>query len=81
MLSYADKELSGSDDGISSLLLTLEKKIQNLLNKDIDSLKFPAVIKKSLKTSKALLNLFTTVKINTETTSELKNQDNNKDEN
>ena len=37
--------------------------------------------KKALKTLKALLNLFTTAKKNIETTSELKNQDNNDGEN
>ena len=58
LLSYADKEFSDSEESISSLLLTLAKQIQNLLNKDIDSLKFPAVIKK-LKALKALLNSFT----------------------
>ena len=46
LLSYADEEFSDSENGITSLLLTLAKQIQNLLNKDIDFLKFPAVIKK-----------------------------------
>ena len=77
LLSYADKEFSDSEESISSLLLTLAKQIQNLLNKDIDSLKFPAVIKKTqgfkgiIKLIHGISNLYT------ETTSELNNQDNN----
>ena len=33
-------------DGIASILLTLAQQISKLLNQDIDSLKFPKVIKK-----------------------------------
>ena len=52
------EEFSDSEDGITNLFLTLAKQIQNFLNKDTNFLKFQAVIKKSLKTLKALLNLF-----------------------
>ena len=71
MLTYLDETFPDSVDGISSLLVGLAKQIQNLLNKDIGSLKFPAVIKKALKVLKALLNLFTTAKKSAETTSKI----------
>ena len=43
LLSCSDEKFSDPESGIMSLLLTLAKQIQNLLNKDIDSLKFSAV--------------------------------------
>lgn len=62
MLKFSDEEFSDSEDGITSLFIGLAKRIWNLLDKNIDFLKFSAVIKKLLETLKALLNLFTTVK-------------------
>ena len=51
----------------SSILLTLAQQISKVLNQDIDSLKFRRVIKKSLKTLKAIFGLFSTVKKDTKT--------------
>ena len=48
--------------------MTIGEQIHNLYNKDIDPLKFAAVIKKALKNLKALLNLITTFKKSTENT-------------
>ena len=62
VLCNSDEEFLDSEEGITEILLTTGKQIHNSLNKDIDSLKFPAVIKKTLKTLKALLNLITTFK-------------------
>ena len=62
MILFAKGSNKSSEDRITSLLLQLAKKIQNVLNKDINSFKFPTVIKKKLKTLKALLNPFTMVK-------------------
>ena len=83
LLSYVDEEFSDSEDGISSLLLTVAKQIQNLLNEDIDSLKFPAVIKNILDFKGIIKPIHNgnKKKKNTETTNELKHQDNNNDKN
>ena len=81
VLKFSDEEFSDSEDGITSLFVGLAKRIRNLLDKNIDFLKFPAVIKKPFETLKALLKLFTTVKKNTERASELKKQENNDGEN
>lgn len=80
-LIYLDDESPDSEDGTMSLLLGLAKQIQNLLVKDIYTLKFPAIMKKTLKTLKALLNLLTTAKKSAQTTSTIKKQENNDDEN
>ena len=61
-LTYLDEEFFDSEDGITTLVVGLAKQIRTLLEKDIDSLKFSAIIKNALKTLKALLNLFTTAK-------------------
>ena len=59
-------EEKGDDsvDGAVSILLILAQQISELLESDIDSLEFPKIIKKSLKTSKAILGVFNTVKSN-----------------
>ena len=62
VLCNSDKEFS---DGITEILLKIGKQIHSLF---IISLKFPAVIKKALKTLKALLNLINTFRKSTEKT-------------
>ena len=47
MILFAKGSNKSSEDRITSLLLQLAKKIQNVLNKDINSFKFPTVIKKN----------------------------------
>ena len=58
----SDYEFLHSEDGTTEILLAIGKQIHSVLNKDIESLKFETVIKKALKTLKALLNLITTFK-------------------
>lgn len=62
VLWNSDDEFSNSGDGINETFLITGKQIHNLSNKQFDSLKLEAVVKKILKTLKALLNLITAFK-------------------
>ena len=50
-------EPKDSEDGAIDIVLTVAKKISQLLEGDIDSLKLPKIITKSLKTLKAIVGL------------------------
>ena len=50
-------ELKDSKDGAIDIVLTVAKKISQLLEGDIDSLKLPKIITKLLKTLKAIVGL------------------------
>ena len=56
------KEHDITSEKLAKKLPDIDINEHNVLNKDIESLKFPAVIKKALKTLKALLNLITIFK-------------------
>lgn len=72
-----DEEFFDFEDGITTLVVGLAKPIRTLLEKNIDSHKFSAIIKNALKTLKALLNLFTRAKKSEEKTREINKQENN----
>ena len=72
-----DEEFFDFEDGITTLVVGLAKQIRTLLEKNIDSHKFSAIIKNALKTLKALLNLFTRAKKSEEKTREINKQENN----
>ena len=72
-----DEEFFNFEDGITTLVVGLAKQIRTLLEKNIDSHKFSAIIKNALKTLKALLNLFTRAKKSEEKTREINKQENN----
>ena len=63
--SSFEEEDGDSVDGAVIILLILAKQILELLEGDINFLEFPKIIKKSLKTLKATLGVFNTVKNNT----------------
>ena len=50
-------EPKDSEDGAIDIVLTVAKKISQLLEGDIDSLKLPKIITKSLTTLKAIVGL------------------------
>ena len=61
--SFLEKERN-TVDGAVSILLILAQQISELLEGEIDFLEFHNIIKKSLKTLKAILGVFNTVKNN-----------------
>ena len=71
LISIANEEESSSEeggsdsvDGAVSIFLIQAQQISELLEGVVDSLEFPKIIKKSLKTLKAILGVFNTVKNN-----------------
>ena len=65
VLCSSDEEFSDSEDGITEILLPIGKQIHNSLNEDVDSLKFPAVLK-NIEDFKSIFKLITTFKKSTE---------------
>ena len=71
LISIANEEQSSSEeggsdsvDGAVSIFLIQAQQISELLEGVVGSLEFPKIIKKSLKTLKAILGVFNTVKNN-----------------
>ena len=52
-----EEEPKDSEDGVIDIILTIANKISQLLEGDIDSLKLPKLLSKSLKTLKAIVGL------------------------
>ena len=65
VLCSSNEEFSDSEDGITEILLPIGKQIHNSLNEDVDSLKFPAVLK-NIEDFKSIFKLITTFKKSTE---------------
>ena len=64
LISIANEEEGNSVNSAASIFLILVQQISEQFNGDIDSLEFPKSIKNSLKTLKAILGVFNTVKDN-----------------
>ena len=64
LISIANEEEGDSVNSAASIFLILVQQISEQFSGDIDSLEFPKSIKNSLKTLKAILGVFNTVKDN-----------------
>ena len=56
------QETGDSEEGIKDMIKTVDGEIANFLNQDINSSDFPEIIKKALKTPRAIVNFIRTIK-------------------